>query len=571
MPFTNLSGQEPEEVETHLASIDYPELEEILMERPPPERQIRQFAAKQTDQKCPLCGLNPVSRDVGGMNVCESCAQNQLGIPLDNNEPEQFGQARFGGKGLPKTQKCKWCDNQATKRYLWAEGMAYIPTCPDHESKTRDCIEGKNHDEVVGIKDIAYKDHDSEWGNGSWEQPEEHEKTCERCGGSGLEDNSADRCYACGGSGTHYAARKPQQTWRQRVEGLPQTSEWDMAIDDAVQGQHDLGNHDEEDDEFWHTVHDHAHGQMEYKHLHEGGVQRRPFFSIDISSEASIDKVASFWDVQQKAKRLRLEGNVKLLEIPQADFPYVYGQVQGDHGNYYVVIQREGHRISDWMCQCTWGEFGPSGMFSQMRDPSSPYKNRKCSHILAAAYELQARTMFGRTSSLHANNDGGAHSGVMIALCPPKEIAEDLAVNGGEPPEDMHVTLMYFPDKTKIDPFTIDRILKGFRFEPLNAKLSGFGNFEVDPEHNDGHSHCHVGLVSIPGFDKLRTQLAEELKKQHIEPSEQFGPQPHITIAYAHEPMEYDKMPDLPKEFPINNLTFAYGSHWHDYPLKDED
>ena len=36
---------------------------------------------------------------------------------------------------LPKTQKCKYCDAQATKRIIHAEGRAYIPTCDEHLKK----------------------------------------------------------------------------------------------------------------------------------------------------------------------------------------------------------------------------------------------------------------------------------------------------------------------------------------------------------------------------------------------------------------------------------------------------
>jgi hypothetical protein len=57
-------------------------------------------------------------------------------------------------KGLPKTQKCKYCDDQATKRLLWAEGMGYIPVCDAHEGDGRHQIEVTNKDEVVGVKPI---------------------------------------------------------------------------------------------------------------------------------------------------------------------------------------------------------------------------------------------------------------------------------------------------------------------------------------------------------------------------------------------------------------------------------
>ena len=36
---------------------------------------------------------------------------------------------------LPKQQKCKYCTNQATKRIIHSEGMAYVPVCNEHLDK----------------------------------------------------------------------------------------------------------------------------------------------------------------------------------------------------------------------------------------------------------------------------------------------------------------------------------------------------------------------------------------------------------------------------------------------------
>jgi GNAT superfamily N-acetyltransferase len=38
---------------------------------------------------------------------------------------------------LPKTQKCEYCEQSATKRVIHSEGMAYIPACPDHLDKAK--------------------------------------------------------------------------------------------------------------------------------------------------------------------------------------------------------------------------------------------------------------------------------------------------------------------------------------------------------------------------------------------------------------------------------------------------
>jgi HK97 family phage portal protein len=76
--------------------------------------------------------------------------------------PENLKGTRFWTqtKNLPAKQKCKYCANQADKRIIHSEGMAYIPVCPDHMSKGKDdaakCVPSGKPDpsNIVGIRDI---------------------------------------------------------------------------------------------------------------------------------------------------------------------------------------------------------------------------------------------------------------------------------------------------------------------------------------------------------------------------------------------------------------------------------
>ena len=61
---------------------------------------------------------------------------------------------------LPKSQKCKYCTDQASKRILHSEGMAYIPTCDKHLKKGKDdaaaCVPygGSDPSNIVRVDDI---------------------------------------------------------------------------------------------------------------------------------------------------------------------------------------------------------------------------------------------------------------------------------------------------------------------------------------------------------------------------------------------------------------------------------
>lgn len=82
-------------------------------------------------------------------------AGEHIDIPLHSAQSAPI--AEIEEKALPKTQKCAYCAVRATKRLLWAEGRAYIPTCETHERKARRQIEVTNSDEVVGIRPIEEK------------------------------------------------------------------------------------------------------------------------------------------------------------------------------------------------------------------------------------------------------------------------------------------------------------------------------------------------------------------------------------------------------------------------------
>jgi hypothetical protein len=69
---------------------------------------------------------------------------------LDITLPE-YSEPMCQFSGLPKTQKCKYGDEPATKRVVWAEGMAYIPVCENHLAKAKHRIEVENKDEVTKI------------------------------------------------------------------------------------------------------------------------------------------------------------------------------------------------------------------------------------------------------------------------------------------------------------------------------------------------------------------------------------------------------------------------------------
>lgn len=75
----------------------------------------------------------------------------------DGPDAENAAEDAVETKGFPAEQTCKFCDQQATQRLVWADGRAYIPACDDCEDQARQVIEVDNADEVVRVLPVETK------------------------------------------------------------------------------------------------------------------------------------------------------------------------------------------------------------------------------------------------------------------------------------------------------------------------------------------------------------------------------------------------------------------------------
>lgn len=125
---------------------------------------------------------------------------------------------------------------------------------------------------------------------------------------------------------------------------------------------------------------------------------------------------ASWRDVQDKAKRLRSTGSVKIVH---ASAGTVLGEVRGDHATYEAGVQSYPGRPQStlaWSCGCPWATFHqnqPRGL--------SRYAGRMCSHALAVRYEAQSRGMFGKTVRPDQRHPQWQPHDVVVKSWPPYE------------------------------------------------------------------------------------------------------------------------------------------------------
>lgn len=132
------------------------------------------------------------------------------------------------------------------------------------------------------------------------------------------------------------------------------------------------------------------------------------------------------------------------------------------------------------------------------------------------------------------------HKGMMIAFYPPKEVAEKLHIESGEPVEDMHVTLIYVgkygedpndPD-LEVSPGEAEEILDvvseiSKSWGPLEGVVGGRGIFGTE----DGG--VIWASVDVPGIEVLQVELQKRLKELELPFYNDHSFAPHMTLKYV--------------------------------------
>lgn len=162
--------------------------------------------------------------------------------------------------------------------------------------------------------------------------------------------------------------------------------------------------------------------------------------------------------------------------------------------------------------------------------------------------------------------------GVMIGWFLPADLAKELAIKDGEPPEELHCTLLYFgkelSDK-QID--TVQSVLKSVceRYAAMEGFVDGAGAFTAT-ESSDGKIPL-IRLLSVPRWEGLREELYQRLKAKGVEAYTNHGYVPHITMKYAD--VDEQMTPSTLKRFPVrvDMLTVAVGDEHIDFDLEGKE
>lgn len=127
--------------------------------------------------------------------------------------------------------------------------------------------------------------------------------------------------------------------------------------------------------------------------------------------------------------------------------------------------------------------------------------------------------------------------GMMVALPVPDDAAQALAVPGGLPASDMHVTLAYLgtPDEAGVNLDTLSRLVEQWAgaHRPFTGEVSGPATFEATGGDAEEEGLPQVALVDAPGLSAARHTLVDYLAANGVTVDHTHDYTPHITRSYS--------------------------------------
>lgn len=174
-----------------------------------------------------------------------------------------------------------------------------------------------------------------------------------------------------------------------------------------------------------------------------------------------------------------------------------------------------------------------------------------------------------------ANNDANnGHTGAMIALVPQDSDIQRLAVPGGEPAEQLHLTLFFLGKGSAYDFPARDQIVNAARniagnLPPIEAVGQAITMFNPNGGDN-GQEPCVVMLCTGTELSFVHDRM-EELVQTEIHSDmvpEQHDPwTPHITLMYTDDSSMIGELNDRLGPVTFDTLRIAFAGNVTDIPL----
>lgn len=171
-------------------------------------------------------------------------------------------------------------------------------------------------------------------------------------------------------------------------------------------------------------------------------------------------------------------------------------------------------------------------------------------------------TQVPRGRHLFADAEQAKQTGGMVALYPRSDFAEMLSVPGGEPTEDLHVTLVYLGENvTGISDGGLgtDVATISSNYSEITASVCGHGVFNPDKEP------CGVYLIGNSfALEELHSEVLRIAHQDFPELPEQHTPWiPHMTAMYGNPPM----VGQYSGPIVFDRIGFVFAGEFQNIPL----
>lgn len=146
-------------------------------------------------------------------------------------------------------------------------------------------------------------------------------------------------------------------------------------------------------------------------------------------------------------------------------------------------------------------------------------------------------------------------TGAMVALYPDRDEAEKLAITGGLPAHELHVTLAFLGKAKGLDFDKAAAAVKAWaaRTPVMKGELSGIGHFDID-----GEEKVTYRSVDLPALAPHREQLVKALERAGTPASKDHGFTPHMSLDNKVRRPPIEKQPIVFKHV---TLTWAMERH----------
>ena len=170
-------------------------------------------------------------------------------------------------------------------------------------------------------------------------------------------------------------------------------------------------------------------------------------------------------------------------------------------------------------------------------------------------------------------------TGAMIALVPSQGNIERLTLDGGEDPEQLHMTVLYLGDASQIPEDValalMDELVSLTENETGPVVADGFNVSLFNPHSEERDTCVTLGLsgkyLSLL-CRRIQERILDKLMSYGVQIPEQHEPWiPHVTLAYTDEHDMVERCADKTGDITFDRLRFALGGDIYDLELMPGD